>query len=952
MDFLSELNKYKLHSGKSIDEDCIEKALIEHLKSLGYIYRDDIKSYDKLKYNFRENIEKLNNYKFDNDEFDLWWTQFDSGDVYTRFIRIKSNPYVVRDKKTNRAIRTLIYFDTKNSDINNFEIINQMWVLDKNNNKNRFDINILINGIPIVHIELKKESIDLKQACSQIVNYKKKEAISNFLDFTKIFIYSNGTNTSYFVNNNTSENKNNNSAFIWANKNNENLNELLEFSDHFLKRDFLIDFISNYFVYDDEKEIVKIFRPYQYHACKEILNKINSDDEKKSGYIWHATGSGKTMTSFKICEILAKTNSNVDLTVFLIDRIDLNDQTFKNFKRFTTDKNLIKNATNSTNLMNLLINKDSERKIIITTIQKLNSLLKDINHLNVEKIANKKIVFIIDECHRSQVGTMRDNIDNFFPNIINFAFTGTPIFDLNAKNGNTTENIFGPLIHKYTSYNAILDGNVLPITYTHSESIKTNNDEEFDDDQSENMANDKKIIIDYGRIDEVVKYVNNEYDKLTRNKHFNAMFACSSIPEAQCYFKQFKNNTNLRIGIIFSINKSDYSKNQKIYQEAQEFMLKRIKEYNSTWDLTRLDAYKRSIQEDFSDDNKRKYDLLIVVSMLLTGFDSPITNTLFLDKKLRYQGLVQAISRTNRLYRGKESGYVVSFKTNIETVEEAFALYTNGGVSTPDDMWRLETYETIKDEFHNAINHLLNAFPTISFAADLKLDGEKYNFLNLFREVVKLYNKIKPLPDFNWDDFKIDEREFNAYRGISKSLMESNSTNNELLYEYNEYQINDLDTIEINGEYLEKLLNIIKTFNTKDIPENIEEYDEYKKLKDTITNNSKNEEQKELLLDFIKQKELFYSKTWDDIYTLWNRYINDMILKTTDKVITKWKTSKDAINNLIEQFELKHHLDESYIENTLYDFIDNPYEDYKYEDVKKTIEKLSRLKYIKDSINL
>ncbi len=483
--------------------------------------------------------------------------------------------------------------------------------------------------------------------------------------------------------------------------------------------------------------MVKVCRPYQYHAIKKTIDRAISNnyvDVERSGYVWHATGSGKTMTSFKVCELLLK-DKTIDNVIFLVDRVDLNDQTFNSFGSFTTSDTLVAKALNSKSLVSLLHGKENEDKIIITTIQKLNNILcnKEYNQ-SLKGVKSKRIVFVIDECHRSQLGKMRDNINNFFDNVINFAFTGTPIFDVNAgKDGRTTENIFGKEIHRYTSKNAINDKNVLPIVFSSTELPTLNEDNDkssFDDEMEEHSSNNLKI--DTGRIKTIVEYINANYDKVTCSKTFNALLAVSSIPEAIVYYDLFKKLTNLKTSIIFSISDT-LGPMMKINDDQKTFYEKVIKNYNPTWNLDSAAKYKSDIAKDFADEKNRTIDILIVVSMLLTGYDSPITNTLFLDKSLRYQGLVQAISRTNRLFNNEKlSGQVISFKTNRETLDEALKLYTTGGLNTPigSDLWESITYNELSETFSIIVDKFKEIFYDAGELSSIVKQENELEYLN------------------------------------------------------------------------------------------------------------------------------------------------------------------------------------------------------------------------------
>ncbi len=941
MDFKKYYDKY-LNSSGSVSEEIIEKALIYHLcHKLNYSYREDIKDSLQLKQNFREKYERLNSYKFNDEEFEKFWTTFNSGDIFKRFEILQKDLYEPKDKN-GKITRQLKFFDYENIENNSFEIVNQLWTKNKNNENNRFDINLLINGIPIIHIELKRENKNLEDACKQIISYKEIQAISDFFNYTKLFIYSNGTSTRYFVNNPHNFEKHQNLSFEWTDKKNEKINEILKFSTCFLKKEFLLDFIKNYFVIDKKKNDIKVFRSYQYHASNEIIKKIKNNqltNKQKSGYVWHSTGSGKTMTSFKVCEILSCLKE-IDLTIFLIDRQDLNTQTVNVFQCFSNNKNLVHNATNTNDLIELMLSKNSNRKIIISTIQKLNNAIRNSDKSRLKSISNKKIVFMVDEGHRSQVGEMRKNIDKFFTNSINIAFTGTPIFDENSLDGKTTKNIFGEEIHRYTTYEAIKDKNVTDFVFNFAQSIKLDFDSSsiiYQDELDDELEGNEYIEIDQGKIDAVVDYIDKHYDMYTRNKKFNTMLACSTILEAISYYETFRKNTKLRCAIVYTANKSDYTKNREISLKSYNFLLERIQEYNETWDITSFNKYKSSIQNDFSDENKRKYDLLIVVSMLLTGFDSPITNTLFLDKQLHYQSLIQAISRTNRIYPGKESGYIVSFKTSKEDVHKAFALYTSGGLNTPLGEWRIFEYKDLENEFNKAINNLLEKFPNPEMVSSISVQEEElcYEFIDKFKKVMKAFNKIKPCPEFNWNNFKLTQRDFDKFKGEFNRIGET-SKNINVIYVYNDYQIVDLERVEFNVDYLKHLLDefLKKPFKNES---------DFEKFRNEKVQKATSEKDKEILVGFLQYERFRNIKTFDDVIKAWNTYILNLIKSTEEKAILKWKTTKSIIHDLIKELRIKNNrLDAEYIENALPNYIDG-YLDGKYEfkinDVNKIVRK-------------
>lgn len=948
--FKKSYDLYK-NSKFSISEQVIEEALIYHLVGkLGYTYNIEIKSSDDLKNNFKKQIEKLNNFILTDLEFEKWWIEFNTGTIFERFIRIQSDQKVIERKGETQ--KTLIFFDLENIENNTFEVINQMTTKDIEDGNRRFDVNILINGIPMVHIELKKEDKNVDEAFKQIMRYKNINAIDKFLNFTRIYIASNGVTNKYFSNNNEVKPH---FVFKWTDDKNNEYKDLLDFSDNFLSKNIILDFLNNYFSCDTSKEILKVCRPYQYHAIKKVVNQAtnnNIEQNKRSGYIWHATGSGKTMTSFKVCELLTK-NKNIDNVIFLVDRKDLNYQSFDDFKSFTTREKLIVDACHSTDLLKLMVNKENDSKIIISTIQKLNTILSNEEYKKLLlPIKDNRIIFIVDECHRSQLGKMRYNIDTFFKNSINYAFTGTPIFDVNAaKDGKTTENIFGKEIHRYTSFNAIDDKNVLPISFTHADSIVIEKENDlntkYDDELDE--GNNLNTIIDIGRISGVVNYINDIYNKTTINKKYNAILAVSSIPEAIEYYKQLNKTTNLSTSILFSVTDS-LDTSMKINEENKKFYEQLIKKENSTWGLDCIDKYKRLKMDQFSNPNNRTIDIMIVVSMLLTGFDSPITNTMFLDKSLRYHGLVQAVSRTNRLFdSSKTSGQIISFKTSKEAVDQAFSLYTNGGSNTPigESLWKVLSYHDFFENFELAIEEFLNMFPVADNISSSIKESNEIEFLDAFKKLQTSFSKIRVFIEFDWINFKMDQRTYEKYLGEYRQILQ-NTTNKELLYVYNDYEIIELESYSVDANYLKNLEKQILSFNGK-IPENIEDFELYKKIKEQNDAKLTDPLHRDLMNKFIKNKELYNKKTFEEILSLWKEYINNLIQETELKALKRWKATTKVINNLIDSFELKKRWDDDLIVDKLPEYImDELLEDDKIEDVKKTIKKLITLKSLRN----
>ena len=917
-------------SQRAISEAQLENALIYYLcNDLKYQYNPAIKTQRDLKTNFKAKLELLNKVELPEREFEKIWIQLNQGDTLDLFKQITYNQPQV---EINHRTRVLAYFDFDTIQNNHFEIINQLRVANDVGTSNRFDVLLLVNGIPLIHIELKSEEKNFYDATRQISFYKEIGAISKFLNLVKLFVISNGTNTQYLANNNNVKALAGIRAYTWTDANNEPLQEFLSFAQHFLDQAFLLNFVNNYFVASKTDKVVNIMRPYQYHAVNCALQQIHNPhltNAQKSGYVWHATGSGKTITSFKLCEFLAAKSDQIELTIFLVDRNDLNAQTKRVFTSYAGFRESVKieDATSTKNLIKLLNNNNSDTKIIITTIQKLNHALSEKNSGNLKNIRSKRVVFVVDEGHRSQLGMMRNRINNYFHNAINIAFTGTPIFDVNAKDGKTTENIFGPLIHKYTTFDAMKDKNVLPITFAFkgAEYGQDSQDlDNYDDDLQEN--ND--IVYNENEIRHKVKFIQANHNQITRNKKFNVLVAVHSIAIAMKYYELFQkdNDDDLVVKVIFSIQNTDYSSNAFLTNSQKSFMIEQIRAHNETWGLNELDKYKEEIQELFRSRNDKgecKINILIVVSMLLTGYDSPVTNTLFLDKKLRYHSLIQAISRVNRPYEGKEAGNIIAFATAKEDVEYAFDLYTNGNISTPNaTMWTPLEYESLKEKFGQIIQQLNTRFGSVQALINKawNCDQDIQDFLIIYQQIMKTFNLIRPLIDFSWNDLPLTEHEFRQLRGIYASNKDKDK-NRRVIWVNNEFAIVDLDELKVDVAFLEKLAH---AWAGRDLT-----YDDISNYINN-PNNFKNTYQQQLLtkiIEALKRKNANLNKLkFKEWLQNFQEAITEIIKQSENAMTQNWNTDKATIQKLLNFLTMKGKITrrdiEVHLPNYVTDFMD------------------------------
>jgi len=759
-----------------IKEHQIELDFIKKLKDIKYIYRQDIKNRNSLENNFRAKFEELNRVKLTDNEFNRLLEDIISPNIF-------KNSKLLREKQNfEREDGTPLYYtliNIKDWCKNSFEVINQLKI-NTQNSFHRYDVIILINGLPLVQVELKTLEVSPKRAMEQIVEYKNDVGngyTNTLLCFMQLFIVSNKTNTYYFANNDNKHfNFNSEERFLpiyqYADKQNNKISYLDDFTKSFLSKCKLGETISSYMVLVQSEQKILIMRPYQIYAVEAIVACIN--DNRGNGYIWHTTGSGKTLTSFKASTLL-KNNKDIHKILFVVDRKDLDRQTREEFNKF--QEGCVEENTNTATLVNRLLSDDYSDKVIVTTIQKLGLALDDTNKNNykeqLEPLQNKRVVFIFDECHRSQFGENHKAIKDFFPNNQLFGFTGTPIKIENATYKTiegevatlkTTEDIFDKELHSYTITNAIDDGNVLRF---HIDYFKP-------DTKPKNGIIPKKAV---------VEAILDKHLQATNGRKFNAVFASSSINDAIDFYELFKKEKHsLNIACLFSPpangNKDIKQIQEDLPQEKldneiepnrkKDALINIIDDYNKKFktnhNINNFDSYYQDIQtriksQKFSNDDlaqSEKLDIVIVVDMLLTGFDSHYLNTLYVDKNLKYHGLIQAFSRTNRvLNNSKPYGNILDFRSLQKEVDEAIALFSGTSTKTPKEIWLVEPAPSIIEKLQTATQELeefmhsqgLESNP--SDVVNLKGDSSKVEFIKKFKEVQKLKTNLAQYTDLS-----------------------------------------------------------------------------------------------------------------------------------------------------------------------------------------------------------
>ena len=735
-------------------EAALEAGLIATLQQMDYEYVQ-IAEEDNLQANFKRQLEKHNRKRlsehgrteFTIEEFEKILIYLEGG---TRFEKAKK----LRDLyplDTSDGKRIWVEFLNRQQWCQNeFQVSNQITV--EGRKKCRYDVTILINGLPLVQIELKRRGVELKQAYNQIQRYH-KTSFHGLFDYIQLFVISNGVNTRYFANNPNSGYK---FTFNWTDAANHPFNELDKFAVFFLEKCTLGKIIGKYIVLHEGDKCLMVLRPYQFYAVEKILDRVQNSND--NGYIWHTTGAGKTLTSFKAAQLVSELD-DVDKVMFVVDRHDLDTQTQSEYETF--EPGAVDSTDNTDELVKRL---QSNSKIIITTIQKLNSAVSKTWYSNkIESVRHSRIVMIFDECHRSHFGDSHKKIMKFFDNARIFGFTGTPIFTENAVDGHTTKEIFGNCLHKYLIKDAIADENVLGflVEYYHGNEVVDN----------DNQA----------RMEEIAKFILNNFNKSTFDGDFDALFAVQSVPMLIRYYKIFKSlNPKIRIGAVFTCVANSSQDDDQTGMGTGQYTSQSVGEADELQAI--MDDYNKMFGTAFTTENFRAYyddinlrmkkkkadmkplDLCLVVGMFLTGFDSKKLNTLYVDKNMEYHGLLQAFSRTNRVLNEKKRfGKIVCFRDLKSNVDTSIRLFSNS--DNPEDIVR-PPFEEVKQEYRTLATEFLQKYPTPGSIDFLQSENDKKNFVLAFRDIIRKHAEIQIYEDYSEDadDLGLTEQQFNDYK--------------------------------------------------------------------------------------------------------------------------------------------------------------------------------------------
>lgn len=875
-------------------EAVLEDKLIEKLKSEGYAYVN-IHDEDQLNANFKEQLEKFNKCSLSDEEFERLLIYLNEGSIFDKAQKLRDRYYIDRQDESFH----ISFLNDKDWCKNIFQVAHQIKM--EGRYKNRYDVTILINGLPLVQIELKKRGMPIKEAFEQVKRYK-RHSFKGLFHYVQIFVISNGVNTKYFSNGDKEIDFT--LTFFWKDKDNNNIKNLDRFTETFLEKCNLAKLIFRYMVLKESSKTLMVLRAYQVYAVEAILNQ--AIEVKQNGYIWHTTGSGKTLTSFKASKLLSEEES-IDKVIFVVDRRDLDRQTTDEFREFCPK--CVNETNNTRELIKIL--KSNSSKLIVTTIQKLNKAVTR-NKKQIEHIKNQNIIFIYDECHRSQFGKMHDNIENFFNNSLSFGFTGTPIFSENANGEKTTKSIFKKRLHTYLIKDAIRDENVLGFSVDYYKSASLKEDAK---DKKVKFINKKEYLESDKRLNNIVDNIIANYDAKTRNREFNAIFAVSQVDFIHKYYKLFKEkNHDLKIATIFTYEANEDIDGNKVH--SRDLLEEYIGDYNKMFDTNcsteEFREYHASVSEKMK---KREIDLLIVVDMFLTGFDSKLLNTLFVDKNLKHHTLLQAFSRTNRICNPRKSqGNILCYRNLKDEVDEAITLFSNG---SPIEDIILPPYQFFKDKFNSKLKDLSKITNTVSDAQNLERESNIREFIKCFRELIRIKNKIEIFAEFTFDDLNINEQEFNDYKSVYQDYYDrSKSTNEpgESFLDDIDFEIELIRNDKINVEYI---LNLLEEFNPK--------YDNYESTKEKIINLMNQTESLRSKIDLI-EKFIDNNLNRDiDVRIAFDEFMKKEEKKAINRLIKEENLDKDIINEVYDKYLFSEKIDKDLIKESFkekYTFIE------------------------------
>ena len=885
----------------------LENWLINELqRQFNYSYFKKIEDKETLEDNFRQklfqlNKEDLNDTPFTDTEFDRVLTYLKDKSVYQSAKQLRDK-FVLEREDGNKIYIKFLDFDNYSN--NQIQVANQITLINKY--ETRFDVTLLINGLPLIQMELKKRGVALEDAFNQTERYR-RHAYTGLFEYIQIFIITNGTNTKYYANSDNTFLHS--SAFYWTDKKNNRINDIKDFIPVFLNPDRLFKMLHLYTVLNDTERCMMIMRPYQVYATELLLDKALSSNE--NGYIWHTTGAGKTLTCWKCAKLLI-THPKIKKVFFLIDRRDLDTQTTDDFNEY--EKNSVDQTEDTKALTEQT--KDKNRKLIITTIQKMSHAINDPKYKSImEKYANEKVVFLIDECHRSQFGKMHKDIKQFFEKAQYFGFTGTPIFKENAKKEGEiqyiTETLFGKPLHQYMIKQAIADGNVLGFKIEYMKTIVAKNsvyEQKINDDEAATASSQVSAIDtaeawnDEKRIEAVCKNIIQNFKSKTVNKNYNAILATSSVENLIKYYDTFKRlKPDFTFAAVFTYDVNEDAETKE--ETSQDAMTRIMDDYNQTFNT----SFKTDTFAEYNEDLSKKFrankiNLLIVVRMYLTGYNSKILNTLYVDKNLIYQDLLQSYSRTNRTEKAtKKFGNIVCYRNLKYNTDQALKLYSN---SESTEGIVQKSFEYYLERLETALGMLWQVTATPQDAANLQSEEESKKFILAFREVTRLITTLKTFEEFDFNEalLGISEEDYNNFKSqyldIYKRLSRRDTAEKASILDEIDFQIELLETDVVNVDYILTLLKNVDMKNTQQKEKDLK--DIFNKIKNSA--NPTLRKKADLIIAFIESLAagLEMPENIEDKYRSFEE-------KEKQKEITKFANEHDItykeLNSIFEEYE-------------------------------------------------
>ena len=877
----------------------LEMQFIEQLNNQGYS-TVSIPDYDALLDNFKVQFAEFNKDKIDKSfsakEWERIFNIIDGKSVFQSAKILRDKFVLERDDGT----KTYLSFFDQDASKNIFQVTHQTTVVGKY--VNRYDVTLLVNGLPLIQVELKRRGVDIREAINQVMRYK-KHSYKGLYHFIQIFVVSNGVDTKYFSN--SDKDLLYSLAFFWTDSDNIRITNLKDFSIAFLARDHIIKMMTRYTILNDTDKALMVMRPYQVYAVEALVRQATLTN--RNAFIWHTTGAGKTLTSFKTAQILSS-NPNIKKVIFLVDRRDLDSQTTEEFNKFEAG------SVDVTDRTDVLVKqmRDKNRQLIVTTMQKMANAVKRPQYAKtMESYKNEKVVFIVDECHRSQFGEMHKDIVRHFQNAQLFGFTGTPRFEVNGKtNGKitqTTEMLFGECLHTYLIKDAIFDNNVLGF---HIEYIKTmEGNFDWEDPTTADAIDVGELYLSDERMSLIANHIIQNHRAKTRNKQYTALFAVSSIPALIKYYDIFKMiKHDLNIGAIFSYGQNEDGEGKS--EHSRDALERIIKDYNQMYDTNfstdTFTAYHKDISDRVKGKKTKQLDILIVVNMFLTGFDSKPLSVLYVDKELKYHDLLQAYSRTNRVEKEtKPFGIIICYRNLKKQTDDALTLFskTNDtqGIIVP-------SYDFFVQKFNELVVRLKECAPSPASIDVMQDENQQKRFVEIFRELTKYLQSLRTFIEFSLDKDKLDmtEQEYEDYKSKYRMLYAQMRQKRDVVSVLADvdFCIELMESDRINVAYI---MNLIRNIHFDDKAK--KNYD-IRHIKEELsrTDNPRLLRKVEILQAFL-DKVVIHLNSADEIDAAYNEFENREKQREIEEFAGKEELNFNVLADIISEYEFSGVLD-------------------------------------------